>query len=314
MLSFRVFANQNLRRPLNSLHFPLPLFDFPSPTKLFKINTYKSLSKQRTLTSFRMNTYEKQGGGGLLWLTSPLPSSNFPTYLQPSFAFNRFHTFSFSVSCNSFISPPAVAGHSYVGCRVDTNSSPFGSPRAPRGTLLHLHFGIRHLFSRHRFQFPTHYVRGKPRPQQAPIQGSQLLFVEFPAEGAQLPFDALAHHRTLIRRLGSFVQRRFNMPVRNPSPPQVARNPEFSLLARFRPLPRELLRIPRVIDHPVFFQARHHQLHQQFVVAAPLELFLHFMDGMSAAHQCAHRDIVEFRFRFELARPAEHRGRIEVMK
>src|SRR6266404_848988 len=208
MLSFRVFANQNLRRPLNSLHFPLPLFDFPSPTKLFKINTYKSLSKQRTLTSFRMNTYEKQGGGGLLWLTSPLPSSNFPTYLQPSFAFNRFHTFSFSVSCNSFISPPAVAGHSYVGCRVDTNSSPFGSPRAPRGTLLHLHFGIRHLFSRHRFQFPTHYVRGKPRPQQAPIQGSQLLFVDFAAEGTQLPFNSLPHHGGLIGRRGSLFSLR----------------------------------------------------------------------------------------------------------
>src|SRR6266404_2313792 len=134
MLSFRVFANQNLRRPLNSLHFPLPLFDFPSPTKLFKINTYKSLSKQRTLTSFRMNTYEKQGGGGLLWLTSPLPSSNFPTYLQPSFAFNRFHTFSFSVSCNSFISLPAVAGHSYESCRVISTLPLLVHPE-PRGEL-----------------------------------------------------------------------------------------------------------------------------------------------------------------------------------
>src|SRR6266403_899383 len=146
MLSFRVFANQNLRRPLNSLHFPLSLFDFPSPPKLFKINTYKSLSKQRTLTSFRMNTYEKQGGGGVLWLTSPLLSSNFPTYLQSSFAFNRFHTFSFSVSCNSFISLPAVAGHSYESCRVistlpllftpspEGNSTP--SPFRPPAPLL----------------------------------------------------------------------------------------------------------------------------------------------------------------------------------
>ena len=30
----------------------------------FKINTCKSVSKQMTLTSFRMNTYEKTGGGG----------------------------------------------------------------------------------------------------------------------------------------------------------------------------------------------------------------------------------------------------------
>src|ERR1700730_3458830 len=30
----------------------------------FKINTCKSVSKQRTLSSSRMNTYEKPGGGG----------------------------------------------------------------------------------------------------------------------------------------------------------------------------------------------------------------------------------------------------------
>src|SRR5437879_12750092 len=30
----------------------------------FRINTYKTGSKQTTLTTFRMNTYEKQGEGG----------------------------------------------------------------------------------------------------------------------------------------------------------------------------------------------------------------------------------------------------------
>src|SRR5258708_8592788 len=34
------------------------------PRNLFRINTCKSVSKQTTLTLFRMNTYEKQGGGG----------------------------------------------------------------------------------------------------------------------------------------------------------------------------------------------------------------------------------------------------------
>ena len=35
----------------------------------FRINTCKTVSKQRTLTTFRMNTYEKQGEGGQLLLT-----------------------------------------------------------------------------------------------------------------------------------------------------------------------------------------------------------------------------------------------------
>ena len=34
------------------------------PLSTFRINTCKSVSKQRTLTIFRMNTYEKQGEGG----------------------------------------------------------------------------------------------------------------------------------------------------------------------------------------------------------------------------------------------------------
>jgi len=43
---------------------------FPGPTssprilhKFFRMNTYKTVSKQRTLTGFRINTYTKQGGG-----------------------------------------------------------------------------------------------------------------------------------------------------------------------------------------------------------------------------------------------------------
>jgi len=35
----------------------------------FRINTSKSVSKQRTLTAFRMNTYEKEGEGVQLLLT-----------------------------------------------------------------------------------------------------------------------------------------------------------------------------------------------------------------------------------------------------
>src|SRR5712664_2374837 len=95
----------------------LPLFPCrPTPTphyppKLLRINTYKSLSKQRTLTLRRIYTYKKDGG--VLWSTNFLLSSNVPTRLQPSFVLNRFHTLSFSVSCNSCICLPAVAGHSY---------------------------------------------------------------------------------------------------------------------------------------------------------------------------------------------------------
>jgi hypothetical protein len=47
---------------------PFPDY-FSIPPKPFRINTYKSVTKQITLTSFRMNTYEKHRGEGVLLLT-----------------------------------------------------------------------------------------------------------------------------------------------------------------------------------------------------------------------------------------------------
>src|ERR1700675_4599469 len=45
---------------------PRPRHTVPlGPISLFRMNTCKSVSKQRTLSTFRMNTYAKTGGGGL---------------------------------------------------------------------------------------------------------------------------------------------------------------------------------------------------------------------------------------------------------
>src|SRR5713101_5387963 len=43
-----------------------------SPCKSFRMRTYKSVSKQRTSTPFRINTYKKQGGGGVSLLLTVL--------------------------------------------------------------------------------------------------------------------------------------------------------------------------------------------------------------------------------------------------
>src|SRR5258708_26637295 len=51
-------------------HFPFLLLDLLFPHKPFRINTCKSVSKQTTLTFFRMNTYEKHRGVGVLLLTT----------------------------------------------------------------------------------------------------------------------------------------------------------------------------------------------------------------------------------------------------
>ena len=70
----------------------------------FKINTCKSVSKQRTLSSSRMNTYEKTGRGGhrdfVPCLFSPLL---YPE--RPAFPFSSFHS-SFTVFARPLFSQP----------------------------------------------------------------------------------------------------------------------------------------------------------------------------------------------------------------
>src|SRR6266849_506154 len=63
---------------------------------------------------------KNRGGGGVMVNQLPL-SSNVPTRLQPPFVLNRFHTLSFSISCNSCVC------HSYENCRVCTNNSQSGT-------------------------------------------------------------------------------------------------------------------------------------------------------------------------------------------
>src|SRR5207245_4048479 len=54
-----------LQRPRPAPNDAAPFFhQNPQCPTAFKINTSKSVSKQTTLTPFRMNTYEKTGGRG----------------------------------------------------------------------------------------------------------------------------------------------------------------------------------------------------------------------------------------------------------
>jgi hypothetical protein len=52
-----------------SIYHNILWFSENPPCNSFRIRTCKSVSKQRTLTPFGMNTYEKTGGRGALLLT-----------------------------------------------------------------------------------------------------------------------------------------------------------------------------------------------------------------------------------------------------
>jgi len=62
----------SLREKNPSFSSPLPTTHSPLPTIPFRNNTYKTDTKQTTLSTFRMNTYAKPRGEGLLSLTKNL--------------------------------------------------------------------------------------------------------------------------------------------------------------------------------------------------------------------------------------------------
>src|SRR5260370_39285748 len=61
--SFRICSYANHRVSLASERRFSQFCSYLSP---FRMNTSKSVSKQRTLSTFRMNTYEKQGEGAVI--------------------------------------------------------------------------------------------------------------------------------------------------------------------------------------------------------------------------------------------------------
>src|SRR5258708_9349166 len=78
------------------------------PRNLFRINTCKSVSKQTTLTLFRMNTYEKQGGGGgraSVFLTRN-SALNLESLLARSHALFVHSLRSFTKECSRTLLPP----------------------------------------------------------------------------------------------------------------------------------------------------------------------------------------------------------------
>src|SRR6266478_3992136 len=137
MLFSRVFAAAQPRTFFSSLPTACtPPRGSKSRRNAFRINTYKSLSKQTTLTVIESHSYKKHGGRGVLRLTSPRfvisghsLCSHFSLFAQDSpqisfFVLKSFRTLPSSVSRKSCIC------HSYENCRVYTNSSHSGTQRS----------------------------------------------------------------------------------------------------------------------------------------------------------------------------------------
>ena len=82
------------------------------------------------------------------------------------------------------------------------------------------------------------------------------------------------------------------MAVRDAAGAQFSGDAEFALLADFGALAGELFGVAGVVNHALAFEAVEDGLDHGFVVAAALEGFFHFVDGMGAAHEGADSGVV----------------------
>jgi len=105
----RKIARKRIEGAKNSASAPV------LPLSTFRMNTCKSVSKQRTLSTSRMNTYAKTGGRGVLSLTcetfpgsvqaTPLSSSNLTFNCRLSTSSVRVSPLSTAFTPNRLLSP-----------------------------------------------------------------------------------------------------------------------------------------------------------------------------------------------------------------
>jgi len=100
------------------------------------------------------------------------------------------------------------------------------------------------------------------------------------------------------------------MTIGNTAGAEVARNAEFTLFADFGALAGKLFCVARVVELAGFFEAGENDLGEEFAVGAAEKLLLHFVNGVSTAHEDAEGIFVEVLLGVEFARPGEHERRV----
>src|SRR5713226_1828569 len=113
-------------------------------------------------------------------------------------------------------------------CRLDCDADWIG-------TLFGFHLCVRHVFSGHSLQFPTHDVGGESGAEEAAIDGSHFPFVDLfacigAAEGAELALDPMADHGGFVGNLSDFIEGGSNVTVGDAAGAEVAGDTEFPLL------------------------------------------------------------------------------------
>jgi hypothetical protein len=161
------------------------------------------------------------------------------------------------------------------------------------------------------FEFPADYIGGKAGAQEAPIHCGHLALIDFAAKGAEFAFEALADDCGFVDFFCGLSQSGFDVAVRDAAGAQVPRNSKSALAPDFRALADELFGKALVINHLGALQTVHNIFQKVVVIRSAAKELLHFVYGVSAAHEGADGSVVQFRFGLDLAGLSKHGGSIE---
>ena len=150
-------------------------------------------------------------------------------------------------------------------------------------------------------EFGANDVGGEARGQEAAIKRSELALVDLAANVGKPALEACADERGFVSLRENGIEGGFDVAVGDAAAAKIASDAITSLTAQPGVVTCELEGVTRVVEIIQLTQARDHGGDQVFVFSVALEVLLHLVDRMRAAHQSTLRGHFELMLGSELA-------------
>ena len=137
------------------------------------------------------------------------------------------------------------------------------------------------------FELGADDVGGETRGQQAAIKRSELALVELTAQVREPALEACTDERGFVSLDEDGFQGRFDVSVGDAAGAEIASDAVAPLTAQPSVVSGVLESVTPVVEVIQLAQARDDRRNQLFIFRAALEVLLHLVDRMRAAHQCA---------------------------
>jgi hypothetical protein len=144
-------------------------------------------------------------------------------------------------------------------------------------------------------------VRREARGEEAAIERGELALVELAAKVREPALEAGPDERGFVGLGEDGVERSFDVAIRDTTGAEVTSDPVASLTAQAGVVTSVLESVARVIEIIQLTETGNHRGNQVFVFGAAVEVLLHLVNRVRAAHQGALRGHVELVFGGEFA-------------